>query len=273
MLTLEIYFDESGHGDDPKLNFFGIVGCLEKAEAWTEFEGEWDAVLKAEGLPYFHMNEFAQSTGIFKGWRKNEVRRRKVYGDLWKIIHKVEPVVVGCFVDLQGYRGALGQTSRDIVGDVYYLCYLHCLKVVSTLVINDSRSNVPINKFATIFDDKKGFIGKAMGIYENIINRFPDLREMVPPPIFRDMRKVNPIQVADIIAYESYKEFNERSKESGRMKKRWGFEQLENLLSSKANRNDFAFGDTRSPFAFYSQYELARMNVAYKKQFSNKELE
>lgn len=273
MLMLEVYFDEAGHGDDPSTNFLGIAGCLEKAETWVDFKGEWDAVLKSEGLDYFHMNEFAHSINAFKEWKGDESRRRKLYGDLWKIIHKVEPVMVGCFVDLRGYRGRLGEGLRNILGDAYFLCYFHCLKVVSALVGNDYKSNVPIGNFATIFDDKKGFKGKAMNIYEEIVNRFPEVQGRIPPPIFRDMRSVNPIQVADIIAYEAYKEFNEQSKGIGRAKKRWGFEQLEKLFSAKTNRNDYVFGDTNSQFSFYSQYELARIAVAYEKEFGNKELE
>lgn len=269
---LEVYFDETGHGDDPNASFFGIAGCLEKAETWIEFEAEWKAVLDANELKYFHMNEFAHSIEAFKEWRGDEPRRRKLYSDLWKIIHKVEPVLVGCFVDLTGYRGRLGDGARAI-GDVYYFCYLFCLKVVLTLTANDSMSNVSITNFAAVFDDKKGFIGKVMNIYEHITNRFPELRERIPPPIFRDMRCVTPIQVADIIAYEAHKEFSEQTKVDSRLKKRWGFEQLETLFSTKTNRNSFAFGDTRSHFAFYSQSELAKITLAYEKQFGKRELQ
>ncbi len=105
------------------------------------------------------------------------------------------------------------------------------------------------------------------------MNRFPELREKIPPPIFRDMRKVNPIQVADVIAYEAHKEFKEQAKGINRAKKRLGFERLEVLMVSQTNRNSYVFGDTRSPFAFYSQYELARINVAYEKQSDNKNLQ
>lgn len=273
MLNLEVYFDETGHGDDLNLNFFGIAGCLEKAETWINFESEWDAILKAEGLPYFHMNEFAQSKKIFADWDKDEPLRQKLYGDLWNLIHKTEPAVIGCFVDLKGYRGRLGDGLRNTVGDVYFMCFFHCLKFASVLVRNQWMSNVSIGSIATIFDEKKGFKGKAMGIYEYMMVRFPELQDTIPPPIFRDMRKVNAIQVADIIAYEAHKEFNEQSKGESRINKpRWGFKQLENLYARQTNRTDYPFGDVNSQFAFYSQSELARITLAYDRQFGNKEL-
>lgn len=55
MLILEVYFDETGHGDNPNIQLFGMVGCLAKAERWVDFEVEWNDVLKAEGLDYFHV--------------------------------------------------------------------------------------------------------------------------------------------------------------------------------------------------------------------------
>lgn len=273
MLNLEVYFDETGHGDDLNLNFFGIAGCMEKAETWVELEPEWNAILNVEGLTYFHMNEFAHSIDSFKKYRGDEIRRRKLYGDLWNLIHKAEPIVIGCFVDLEGYRGRLGEGLRNTVGDVYFMCFFHCLKFAAMLVQNQSMSNISIGSIATIFDEKKGFKGKAMGIYEYMIVRFPELQDIIPPPIFRDMRKVSPIQVADIIAYEAHKEFSEQSKGESRTLPRWGFGQLKSLYARQTNRTDYPFGDVNSQFAFYSQSELARITLAYDKQFGNKELE
>lgn len=101
MLRLTAYFDETGHGDDPNTKYLGIVGCMQRAEDWLELEEKWAEVLQTFDLPYFHMNEFAHSEGVFKSWKGDEERRRSIYGELWRLIHKVRPIVVGSFVELK----------------------------------------------------------------------------------------------------------------------------------------------------------------------------
>jgi hypothetical protein len=137
------------------------------------------------------------------------------------------------------------------------------------MIVNKPKSNLSIENIATIFDDKKGFKGKALDMYEHTINRFPELQPFMPRPVFRDMRDAKPLQIADIIAYETHKEFKEQLKGAKRQKKRWGFEQLENLLSKKIIGDVFVFGGIFSPIAFYSQYELAKISVAISKHLGN----
>jgi hypothetical protein len=57
------YFDESGTGDDsPFLCVAGYVFANENALA---IEPEWKAMLGRYGLPYFHMSECNQHSGIY----------------------------------------------------------------------------------------------------------------------------------------------------------------------------------------------------------------
>lgn len=269
MAVLEAYFDETGHGSDPLSEIYGIIGCLEQKDSWIDFEKDWITVLEANGLSDFHMKDFAQSRKAFEDWKEDEPRREKLSADLWNIIQKTEPVIFGCFVDLEGYRGRLGQETREILGDVHYFCFLHCLKFITKIVMSRPISNFSIENVSTIFDDKKGFTGKVKTIFKHTLNRFPELQSMFSLPDFQNVRKAKPLQVADIVAYEVHKEIKEQFKEK-RRKKRFGFEQLEILLSKNTLGEPFNFGDVNSPIAFYSKYELAKITVAMSNYLANK---
>lgn len=262
MVMLNVYFDETGHGDDPNTKYLGIVGCMQRAEDWIELEKEWANVLKTFGeLPYFHMNEFAHSDGIFKGWKGDEERRRQLYGELWKLIHAAQPLVIGSFVKLKGYKSLFHKDFQQYLVDAYYFCYLQCLKLLIELILD--VDSVPINTCTTIFDYKKGFMDNAGKMYNDIIQRYPRHKGKIPSPVFRDMRVILPLQVADIIAYESYKELEERDKGENRRAKRWGFIQLEKLIRAGIPDATYEFGHRLSTIPCHTEKDFMRYSALY----------
>jgi hypothetical protein len=255
MLMLHAYFDETGHGDDANTKFLGIAGCLTSVETWKKVERRWSAALRSEGLPYFHMREYAFSVGPFKDWKDGEARRQKIYGALWEIILEAELVPLGGFVQLGDYKQELTGQEYHVFKDAYFLCYLQCLRFLAQYAEFDLVSNV-----VTFFDDKKGFKGEARKIHDVLTHRF---NGKIPPPTFHDMRVVPPLQVADIIAYESKKEFERRMFTPGR-KTRWGFDQLERLTSRSALGEPVSFGSDYCSIALLSKEELANISAVQK---------
>ena len=255
MLVLDAYFDETGHGHDANTKFLGIAGCLARAEAWKKVESKWREALDSEGLPYFHMREYSFSVGPFKSWGKDENRRRKIYGALWDIILEAELIPLGGFVPLGSYKQELTGQEHHVFRDAYFLCYMQCLRYLAQYVEFDLVSSV-----ATFFDDKKGFKGEAFKIHDVLTHRF---KGKIPRPIFCDMRKVLPLQVADIIAYESKKELERQLLVPGKQS-RWGFDQLEKLISQSAPNERVVFGNEDCPIALLSKQELAKISTAQK---------
>lgn len=250
---LNAYFDETGHADDPSTRILGIAGCLTGIDVWKRVEHKWRAALNSEGLPYFHMREYAFSTGPFKSWKNDEDRRRKIYSALWEIISEADLIPLGGFVQLEGYKQELDGQDYHIFRNAYFLCYLQCLRFLAQYAHSDSVKTV-----ATFFDNKKGFRGEALKIHEVLSERF---KGKVPPPIFRDMRVVLPLQIADIIAYEAKKEF-ERQLFGIDRKPRWGASQLEKLISLPAPHLPVLLGNQDCPIALLSKEELARVSKA-----------
>ena len=255
MLTLHAYFDETGHGGDANTKFLGIAGCLTSVQTWKKVERKWGVALRSEGLMYFHMREYAFSVGPFKDWKNEEARRQKIYGALWEIILEAELIPLGGFVQLENYKQELTGQEHHVFRDAYFLCYLQCLRFLAQYTEADLVSNV-----ATFFDDKKGFKGEARKIHDVLTHRF---RGKIPPPTFHDMRVLLPLQIADIVAYESKKEF-ERQLFTPEKKPRWGFEQLERLISGTAPKDPVLFGSEDCPIALLSKEELANISTAQK---------
>jgi Protein of unknown function (DUF3800) len=255
MLKLEAHFDETGHGGDANTKFLGIAGCLSEAGVWPKVESKWRAALQSEGLPYFHMREYSFSVGPFRGWDKDEARRKKIYGALWNIILEANLIPLGGFVRLENYQEELTGQEHHVFRDAYFLCYLQCLRFLAQYIDSDAVIEV-----ATFFDNKPGFKGEALKIHNVLDERF---KGKIPPPIFRDMRLVLPLQIADIIAYESKKEFERRLFEP-EQKPRWGFERLEELMSRPAPVESVPFGSEGCPIALLSREELANISAVQK---------
>lgn len=145
--------------------------------------------------------------------------------------------------------------------DAYYLCYLQCLKLIIELI--SDVDSIPIDSCSTIFDQKKGFMDHAFKMYDTIIQRYPQQITKIPAPIFQDMRSNLPLQVADIIAYEAYKELTEREKGENRRAKRWGFTQLEKLLEAVMNGDFYEFGHRLSSIPCHTEQDFLRYSTLY----------
>jgi hypothetical protein len=248
---LDAYFDETGHSEDENTKFLGIAGCLAEAAIWKKVESEWRQALKSEGLPYFHMKEYAFSQGAFKGWEVDENRRRKIYDKLWKIILNARLVPLGGFVLLENYKQELHGQSHNVFKDAYFLCYLQCLRFLEQYIEFDLISSV-----TTFFDDKKGFRGEAFNLYDALKHRFQD---KIPQPVFRNMREFLPLQIADIVVYESKKEFERRYFKPD-SKPRYGFLRLQELLLLADPDESIIFGEEDCRIALLSKDELINIS-------------
>lgn len=256
MLRLLAYFDESGHSRDPDTKFLGIAGCLSEATIWHKVEREWKAVLESESLPYWHMREFAHSQGAFNKWKGNECKRREVYARLWQIILAAKVLPLGCFVPFSEYHQYFQEDYNKPFSEPYYLCYLQCIGFIA-----QTKDFEIVHEILPVFDNKDGIKGESLKMYDHLSDRFSG---KIVPPVFSNTRDALPLQIADIIAYESKKEF-ERQLDSQDKKPRWGFYRLDELIKESTGRYPLAFGDKTCPIALQSLDELKAVSEAQKK--------
>src|SRR5258708_14379077 len=233
MFALTAYFDETGSGSDLNSKFCGMGGVVSTPELWGYFEEDWRERLDQDGLSHFHMSEFANYQGEFReGWKSNESRRRDLLSDLWNIVERIETLITGSIVPMELYREIMENKLRIQIRDVYFLSYADCLVFISVLVASFRKHAIkPDWIIATVFDDKKGIKGVAHELHESLMSHL-DIKDRMPPPVFRDMKQFLPLQAADMVAYELYKECERQFNKRGDTP-RYGFQRIEAIMKRK----------------------------------------
>jgi hypothetical protein len=181
------YFDESGEHEPEtgRLKQLTIGGWIASGEEWTRFSKEWRSVLERAGISAFHMRDFAHSKGDFRDW--TEEKRRAVLNQLLETIAR--NVMVG-----------LGFTSRVVDAEpsmqfpnAYESALVSCLLHVAGLSARSER------KVSVVFARHEEFRGARIQRFFDIVN-FGGAQ--LATFAVSDPRNVEPLQAADIVAYE-----------------------------------------------------------------------
>jgi hypothetical protein len=244
---LTAYLDETGHSRDEKQKFVGIAGLIAPASEWIVFEEKWKAALALPhfNLPHFHMTDYVSKKKVYKDW--NEKKRKKVFGKLMNIIESIYPLPFGAIVPMDIFR-RFTKEQQSYFDDPYHLCFQSVIPAC-TVFIERMKNVAAEEKVALIFSNQVEFKHRALQIYEQVAETQYYMRRTTPPN-FRAMRDFAPLQAADIIAYEMYKEFDRRLYRPTE-KPRHGFDRIE-LMSKRWNLQS-------SMFRFFSESDIAAL--------------
>lgn len=211
------YIDETGHSKDEQQRFVGVAGLVAPAENWEAFEHKWKQILSVFKIPYFHMKDFANRRRHYEGW--SELKRQKLLGKLLRIVATTHPFPVGAIVSLDDYR-SFSLEDRELMGDPYHFCLMGCVYLPAWRTENDP----PDVRVAIVFSEQSEFKSMAGLLLEDFNRKYPAAKRF-DQPVFQSMKTVEPLQAADIIAYELYKEF-ERRRYRPQDKQRYGYMEL-----------------------------------------------
>jgi hypothetical protein len=216
-------FDASGKESSSCLV---VAGFLSSQEDWKSFDAAWTKRLKADGLDYFHMVEFAASKKQFaQGWKDNEERRRRLLGDLVGIIKSHVYRKFASVVIMNSWNKLSDQNKRDYSLNAYVLAARSCAARVREWLEAESYTS-PTGYAFEDGDEGKGLLDK----------RF--VEDNLPRPVFKPKkdtvrldgtieRGYTPLQAADIFAYELQKPTVSVLAGKPRLPKfRWGLEEL-----------------------------------------------
>ncbi|MHB8753685.1 MAG: DUF3800 domain-containing protein [Candidatus Acidiferrales bacterium] len=192
---LTAYFDEScGKG------FTVICGWIAAVDEWDNFEVDWKLFLINYDVPYFHMKEFAQSTGPFAKWKATPNFRKRFLRDAWDIIRSRSRGGFACYVqDVLFNRTNRSYWLREKFPSHYALVGRECIRWA-----HDYARDI-CEEVRCIFDDG--------GPNKNELLGSVNIKPQLPNPTFepsrdipdrkRGIRKgVVQIQAADFLAYE-----------------------------------------------------------------------
>jgi hypothetical protein len=246
------YVDETGHSKDHNQRFNGIAGLIAPANHWERLEEKWAKTLTEFKISCFHAKEFAASRGEFYGW--SEVKRQKLLRKLLDKIAGIDALPIGQILCMDDFRGIAEQHQQRhaALPDPYHLAFGAVLGFVAGFL---ERHGNATQQASVVFSEQVEFKNEAMRFYEEICAVEPLLRKRTKVPSFADMRNLVPLQAADLVAYELYKEYERLRGFRAAQKARYGFEQLVKISKRLGfddpmfvfqNKSDIAEAVTRS---------------------------
>jgi hypothetical protein len=209
MLTvLRAYMDESGiHAGSSICAIAGVVGSESE---WEILERRWRRIIEDEGIAVFHMAEFESRQREFASW--SNTRRHLFMEKLIEAIKARDVHCVGSALVRADYDG-LSQDEKTWMTHgnpqyPYFLCFQHC--IIESCHVAD---RLPAEeKVAFVFDRQQDFAAEATRLYNDLKDQqnWPNHERLADIVAFASKRETIPLQVADLIAYESYKHLDNR---------------------------------------------------------------
>jgi hypothetical protein len=199
------YLDETGHSAGTA--HVGIAGLVAKGEAWKRFRRGWRESLKDVGVGYFHSREFFHSIGQFQAWKGDENRRRGFLQRLINLVQDTDATIVGAIVSVPDFR-AMTPKQQGALVDPYFVCFQTAARGAAIVGVGlpDEKSH----DIEMIFARQTEFEGKA-GLLWDAMKRSIDQRHRMKSYRMLDMKKDPGLQAADLVAYELFKDSENRA--------------------------------------------------------------
>ncbi len=195
------YYDRGG---DDQVTI--VAGYISHASGWQGFDQEWRALLDAHDVPYFHMREFAHSTGTYSaGWKGQHRRRRVFLTGLIDIIQRHAFRSFGSAVTTEVFDDFLRQDSR--AATLFPSAYAYCARHVvakARLWARTERWTIPVK---SVFEAGDPGWGRLVEVLTRDGHPVPVRRPKVATGPEEASDCLSPLQAADFAAYEMLKFF------------------------------------------------------------------
>jgi hypothetical protein len=120
--------DETGHPDDPNLEYVEMAGFVAPLGAWEVFEHGWENLMRNAGLKEpFHMKDFAHSKNQFESWKDKEELRRAFIGRAVSLIVDTAATPIGAIISLSSFR-SLTKAQQTSFLNPYYIAFQTCTR-------------------------------------------------------------------------------------------------------------------------------------------------
>ncbi len=208
-MMLHLYFDKAGPNDDiPAVTVAGVISTPEK---WVEFGKKWEEALhEFDELPFFHMSEYESGIGRYKDWNERGVKKER-FSRLLDIIEEHVMATVGASVSLADCADSFGDPP---VATAYGLTALHCSNMIPQY--RHLREH-PGEQVTYTFEAGDRGYGKLRDGYD-LIYEEPWRRAFnrLSGRLKVEDKNSPPLQAADILAYEGWKQWVRKHGGDGR---------------------------------------------------------
>ncbi len=198
MYSYTAYMDESGTHDGSESVV--VAGFISLPPMWVEFSAKWQLALNDFGLDYFHMADFANHVGPYASW--NEEERRLRLARLLTIVSENTLGSVATCVPLKPFQDIFSPRAKSICGDAYGLATVACFMYLAEH-LRDQSLDGWVNYVLESGSRGAGQIANVFNANERDPSQKADLR--LSSLRFENKRQFLPLQGADILAYELYK--------------------------------------------------------------------
>ena len=210
-MIVTAYFDESGTHRGSKA--VSVAGFVADADAWVEFSAQWQIALNDYSLSHhgFHMTDFANCVKPYNTW--TEKQRRERLARLLNIIQSNVLGSVGTVIPLKYFNDIFTPRTKAICGGAYGLA-----AVANFMALGEILRHEQIDSWVNyVFESGAKGSGQILKVFNSNV-RYLEMKERyrLLSLRFEDKRALLPLQAADIIAYELYKEMPRQLKKHGR---------------------------------------------------------
>jgi hypothetical protein len=216
MAMFTVYGDASG--SDPALPILALGGFISTVQQWEEFCKQWPKVLASGSVSVYHAADLESRKGEFARWSEKKKLRFQIlaYQTLARYVAAgVASVVVRA--DFEAHKIHWDKVPQGKPANHYIFCVHDFIKNVNNWAKAHGYTDTPINYIFERGDPGKGEVERIF--YELAVDPSFNDRHLIGNVTFspkrdkgdpRNNKKLQPLQAADIWAYESYKHMNDR---------------------------------------------------------------
>lgn len=231
--VFEAYFDESGDPANESLRVFTLAFVVAPANNWKRFSVTWNRILKRHKIDVMHMKEYEHCVNQFKGWDKpkKEAFASQLAGVLKPHIGLAHCHSMSTEVWRTKIAPEMGSNFRKTRGPYIFLlqsCLEDLAEYGSALLPKGER-------IACIFDQNRLVAGAKPDCLGAAVDHYNDLKEsrgwgdIFASITFENKKDFVPLQAADMLAYEAFKDMVNISKGCPRQRRKL----LQNLMQSE----------------------------------------
>jgi hypothetical protein len=196
LVLLKAYFDESGvHRGSQTALIAGFVGTLPD---WESLEARWNEILQEARIPYFHSTEM--ESGRLLGSDRPEIREY-VKQQLADAVTERNLQSVVCAVDTADWADVT--PLHPEFTSVFPKPYNFCHEVVAQQVATWSEANANSEPVALVFAEYNEFRPHVDQVYDAYRSN-PIWANAFSSITFAQMKRLPPLQAADMLAYDHY---------------------------------------------------------------------
>jgi len=202
---LSLYFDESyTHAPQPRVHT--VAGYLATDIQWIKFRRDWRRILESEDLDHFHMVDFQACKPPFDMWAKE--KRANFLASLHTVIKDRTIISFATTADLADYDVLTDEQKKALISPHAFAVH-NCMKGVGFWAAYNII-NHPI--IAYVFEEgqpHQKHVNRLVGRFTDEDKWFFRLAS-ISFAAKKGPRGLNPLQAADMVAYEATKDVARR---------------------------------------------------------------